>query len=216
MQLKYTSANLKNYGRLAEDYYEESEKAHGIAIRPIRNVSLRRLTSSYRKKEGRSTEVLKRLDINYENALKNLDLAYDDFTSRIISLVNDNNYLIAHTTMVINQDPETGEFKPFITDIIIKNGDKLQDDPESNIHLKYGIYSKILEYYEHLACKIFPNVQRLDIHTYAKDGDLWSALRNAGYDINDSSDLDKRVIRFTKIVRKEERDISDGGNITLK
>ena len=215
MYLKYKMADSKDYGRLATDYYEESEKVHGMAIRPIRNVSLRRLTSGYRK-EGRSTEVLKRLDVNFENALKNLELSYDDFTSRIISLHNDNHYLIAHTTMVINQDPETGEFKPFITDIIIKNGDKLQDDPDSSIHLRYGIYLKILEYYEHLACKMFPSTQRLDIHTYAKDGDLWSALRNAGYDINDSSDLDKRVIRFSKQIRKEERDISDGGNITLK
>ena len=214
MQLKYSSANAKDYCRLAEDYYEESEKVHGRAISPLRSVALNRLISGPRR--GRATEVLKKLDINYENALKSLELAYDDFTSRIITLENDNKYLIAHTTMVINQDPETGEFRPFITDIIIKNGDKLEDDPESNIHFKYGIYSKILEYYEHLACKMFPGVERLDVHTYAKDGDIWSALRNMGYDINDSSDLDNRVIRFTKLVRKEERDISDGGNITLK
>ena len=214
MYLRCKTADRKDYRRLAEDYYEESEKVHGRAISPLRSVSLNRLTSGSRT--GRATEVLKKLDINYENALKSLEITYDDFTSRIISLHNDNHYLIAHTTMVIIQDPETGEFRPYITDIIIKNGDDLKDDPESSIRLRYGIYSKILEYYEHLACKMFPSVERLDVHTFAKDGDIWSALRDKNYEINDSADLDKSVIRFTKAVRKEERDISDGGNITLK
>ena len=214
MHLIYKSASKKEYERLATDFYYESEKANGSVIKPVRKVALNRLSDGLIT--GNSAEILKRIDVNYANAIKALELTYDDFTSKIICLYNDNYYLIAHTTVVIGNNSESGEIEPFITDIIIKNGESLTDDIKASIRIRYGIYRKLLEYYEQLVLKTFPRVEKLDIHTYGNDGDFWKAMRDMGYDIADSAKLDDRMLLFSKMIRRKERDISDEGNITLK
>ena len=206
MYIKCSKTSAKHRERLGLDYYSESEKMYGNS--PFRKLSLARIID-----KSSPSELLMRLDKNYANTIAGLQLAYDPF-SELIALYNDNSYMIAHTTLGFINDVNNDYLIPYITDIIIKNGDQLVNDEKSNINFKLGIYRKILTYYEEIVNEFFPESEKYMMITHANDGDLWHALHDREFTIQNSDDLAQGFFKFTKPVR--ERDLSDAGHTTRK
>jgi hypothetical protein len=132
----------------------------------------------------------------------------------MIGFYNDNAYLIAHSILGFIDDAHCEDLIPYITDIIIKNGDELIVDEKANINFKLGIYRKMLAYYEGIVDEYFPETEKYMMITQAKDGDLWHALNDRGFTVQNSDDLNHGLLRFTKPVR--ERKFPDEGSTTRK
>lgn len=206
MYIKCSKTSEKHRERLGMDYYRESEKMYGTS--PLRRLSVSKIMD-----KSKPSELLMQFDKNYRNTVAGLQLAYDTF-SELIALYNDNAYMIAHTTLGFIDDSNSEYLVPYITDIIIKDGDKLEPDEKSNINFKLGIYRKMIAYYEDIVNEFFPESEKYMMITRSNDGDLWHALSDREFDVQDSDDLAPGYYRFTKPVR--ERKFPDEGSTTRK
>ena len=205
MYIKCSDAKAKDYERLATDFYLDSEKQYGSSI--FRKISLKSLND-----KRVPSMFLKRADYNYASTLAKLNALYKG-TAKLITLNHDNGYLIAHATMDFLPTGNDLQPTPYLSDIIIRNGDELKPDPDGGINIKHGIYDQMIGFYEDLVQKS-TKASECGILTSGLDGDMWIVLRSHGFDIQDSFGVPGSLMRFTKLIR--ERNISDGGNITLK
>lgn len=200
MLLKNQTPNEGVKSRLEEDYYQQSEQICGSSI-------FRRLSISNIRKGGENSSVLATIDPNYFNATSEVDKIYQSPFCEFIGLYADNNALLAHTTLTVPIFDD--ERVASVSEILIKDKEELRGTEDCNINITINIYRQFISFIEGYLLER-GGVSQVDYITLGKDGDFWEALREYGYDIQNSGDLENNLIRFSKDLR--ERDVVRGRN----
>lgn len=195
MVIKRQKPTIDLMGRIASDYYLECEKRNGKS--PFRLLSLAKC-----RQGDVNSRVLKAIDENYEQASNQFNTAYYDYFCDFVGLYADNDFLIAHATVIVSEAVD-GKLVAQISEILINDKEELLGNPaEGKLDWVYGIYREMIKAIEEMISIRYQNVERIDLISLAQDSDFWEVTELLGYDINDSGDLPYNQCRFSKYVNE--------------
>lgn len=207
MQIKCHKPGEKDIGQIARDFYLDNERINGR--NPLRKLSLRCCEKGFL-----DSYPLFALDKNYNDTSIQVEEVYGNYLRLFIGLYADNDHLVAHTSLSCVTD-EFGNEIVQISEIHIDNKDKITGEASNGeFSFIYGIYREMISFIEELVAERFPNTDRIDLISFAQDGDFWCVTDAQGYDLSDSGDLPGYKMRFTKLTR--ERGMKYERSITSK
>ena len=191
-------------------------KCHKPGEKDVGKNPLRKPTLRCCEKRDLDSQPLFALDKNYNDTSIQVEEVYGNYLRLFIGLYADNDHLVAHTSLSLSTD-EFGNEIVQVEEIHIDNKEKITGEAsKGEFSFVYGIYREMMSFIEELVAERFPGTDRIDLISFAKDGDFWCVTEARGYDLVDSGDLPGYKMRFTKLTKergmKHERSITSKQN----